>query len=73
MLLKKIISPAESDILAMRGVDLRSASFSYMMLNPLGVTLAPLQSTILQMCLFIFFHTNSSEQCGKAMCDNTPP
>ncbi|WP_393948690.1 hypothetical protein [Lysinibacillus sp. PWR01] len=41
-------------------------------LNPLGGTLAPLQSTTLKMCLFIFFHTNSSEKCGEVMSDSTP-
>ncbi|QSB10207.1 hypothetical protein JTI58_00370 [Lysinibacillus fusiformis] len=41
--------------------------------NPLGVTLAPLQSTILQKRLFLFFHTNSSEKGGEAMRDNTSP
>ncbi|WP_249649225.1 hypothetical protein, partial [Lysinibacillus sp. D4B2_S17] len=53
-----------------------------MTLNPLGVTLAPLQSTILQKCLFlIIFHTSricmireriaSYFQSGEVMSDNT--
>ncbi|WP_320938924.1 hypothetical protein, partial [Lysinibacillus capsici] len=56
-------------------------------LNPLGVTLAPLQSTILQKCLCFIFHTGGSEQnnplfvilegmssyfqCEEVMRDNT--
>ncbi len=50
-----------------------AASLTYVRSRISSVTLAPLQSTILQKCLFLFFHTNSSEKCGEAMRDNTSP